>query len=261
MALSKIAEALLFAPAFLWFFAGTLPDPSRVAWLVGIAAIGVGATYIALAAAYRGGNLSFVYPISRGSALLFLPLFGFAFLDERLGVLPAIGLSSIVAGILVMQLRDFSRDALASVAASLRAGSTQFAVLTGFVTALFTIWDKIAVRELHPFAYMYLYTSVVAAGYAWWAFSARRPPNETRDTWRGHRWAIVTIGVMNMVSYGLTLVALQQGVSSLVIGLRQVSIVLGVLMGWRLLGEPMPATRRWGVALIAVGCVAVALRD
>jgi uncharacterized membrane protein len=71
----------------------------------------------------------------------------------------------------------------------------------------------------------------------------------------------VTIGVMNMVSYGLTLVALQQGVSSLVIGLRQVSIVLGVLMGWRLLGEPMPATRRWGVALIAVGCVAVALRD
>jgi drug/metabolite transporter (DMT)-like permease len=112
---------------------------------------------------------------------------------------------------------------------------------------------------MQPFAYMYLYTVVVAVVYGAWAVR-RASHRERADTWRQHRGAIVGIGVMNMVSYGLTLVALTRGTSSLVIGLRQLSIVAGVALGWLVLREAIGWPRRIGVAMIAIGCVLIATR-
>jgi drug/metabolite transporter (DMT)-like permease len=42
-----------------------------------------------------------------------------------------------------------------------------------------------------------------------------------------------------------------------VIGVRQVSIAIGVLFGWRLLGEALTPPRRVGSSLIVAGCLLV----
>ncbi len=259
VALSKVAELVVFAPVFLIGFLDGLPPLPRLLMFVSVAAGGVLGNYVALAAAYRRAELGMVYPVSRGAALVFLPLLGSLFLGETLSRRAAMGLLIIVAGILVLQLPTLTLAAARQVTREFRRPAIGFALLSALLTAVFTVWDKRAVREMHPFAYMYLYTVGVSVAYATWVVR-RVSAADRRATWREHRWPIVAIGVMNMASYFLTLVALQSDVSSLVIGLRQVSIVAGVFLGWQLLGEPMTQARATGVGLITLGCLVVATR-
>ena len=63
----------------------------------------------------------------------------------------------------------------------------------------------------------------------------------------------------NTVAYLLVLVALRTATSSYVVALRQLSVAVGALLGWRLLGEEFGPPRRLGVALVVAGCLLVAL--
>jgi len=258
VALSKIVEVVLFAPVFVWGFAADLPEAATVAWFTAVAATGVGLNYLFLARAYRHGELSVVYPISRGAILAFLPVAGWFALGERVAPLGVAGLLAIVCGILVLNLPEWSRSAVRGLATSLRGRATLYSIAAGFVAAGYTVWDKRAVAVMAPFAYMYLYTVLVALGYGVW-LATRVASGATRQAWRAHAPSIVGIGAMNTASYLLILLALRTGVTSYVLGMRQVSIAVGVWMGWALLRERMSGPRLAGVVLIVAGCLAVTL--
>lgn len=258
VALSKVAEAVLLAPVFAWGFASALPDAGTVLWYTGVAATGVGLNYVFLAHAYRHGDLAVVYPMSRGAILVFLPIAGWFALGERVAPAGVSGLAAIVSGILVLNLPAFSTGAVRALHTSLRSRATAYSIAAGLVAAGYTIWDKRAIRHLSPFAYMYLYTVLVAMGYAAW-LALRVAPVDVRGTWRSHRASIVAIGLLNSCSYLLILLALRTGVTSYVLGMRQLSIAVGVALGGWLLGERLTRPRLCGVALIVAGCLVVTM--
>ncbi len=70
---------------------------------------------------------------------------------------------------------------------------------------------------------------------------------------------MVRVAAGNTGTYLLVLFALRGETSSYVVGLRQLGVVAGALLGWRLPGEPVGPARRLGVAAISAGCVLVAL--
>ena len=55
------------------------------------------------------------------------------------------------------------------------------------------------------------------------------------------------------------LVALKDGLSTQVLAVRQLSIPIGVLLGWRLLKESLTPPRVMGSSLITAGCILAAL--
>ncbi|MEO7964711.1 MAG: EamA family transporter [Gemmatimonadaceae bacterium] len=252
--MSKIAESVIFAPIFLLGFRTTLPPLATTLWLTVFAAVGVGANYVALGQAYTHGELSFVYPIARGAALVFLPVVGFVALGEHLSFGGVIALTCITAGIVALNLSAFTSEAFHALTIALRSRATAWALTAALITALYTTWDKHAVRQMAPFAYMYLYTFFVSLGYAAW-LTYRHEKSVLAGTWRASRLAIVAIGALNTVSYLLVLFALRTGITSYVLGLRQLSIAAGVALGWRYLREPMSRPRATGVALIIGGCL------
>lgn len=258
VALSKVTEVTLLAPVFLIGYAPGLSSVREALWWSGVAAVGVAAVYITLARAYRLGDLSFVYPIARGAILVFLPLVGWVTLGETLSPLGVAGLAAVVLGIIALNVQGTGRAAVRGLARTLGGRATLYAMLAGFFSAVFTVWDKRAVVHLAPFAYMYLYTLLVAAGYAAW-LRVRVPRHEVVRTWRQWWPSISAIGLMNTASYLLILFALRTGVTSYVLGMRQLSIAGGVALGWRYLREPMTAGRTIGVALILCGCLALAV--
>jgi drug/metabolite transporter (DMT)-like permease len=255
--LSKVVEALAFAPFFVVLALPGMPLTWHAVGLVLVATAGVLANYAALTMAYRHGDLMIAYPVSRGATLLFLPVLGWLALGERLAPLGLLGLATIVAGVVVLNLPAISLAALRQLEEHLRHRAIFWAVVVALNTAVFTLWDKFAVQSLEPFTYMYLYTALTAVGYM--VFVARRHPRAViAREWRDKRGAIVQVGLLNTLSYLLILFALRTGVSSYVIGFRQLSIAFGVLLGWRLLGESFSPARRAGVVLIVAGCVLVA---
>ena len=254
VALSKLSEAVVFAPVFLLFFAPSLPRSMAVLTLTSFAALGVLANYVLLAKAYRHGDLSFVYPTSRGAILFFLPIVGFLAMRERISPLGLAALAAIVTGIVTLNLESLTLASVRRLRSAFASRASTYALLAGLVAAVYTIWDKYSIRQLQPFAYMYLYTAMVAAAYGAWLF-ARRPRAGIAVTWRMSWPSIIAIGVLNTTSYLLVLAALADGVSSYVLGMRQLSIVFGVALGWKALGEPLGAPRATGVALILAGCL------
>lgn len=258
IALSKAAEALVFLPAFL-ALAWAAP-PGALGGVAPFVAVGTGfvlASYVTLGAAYRAGDLSFIYPIARGGALLFLPLLGWLFLGERVGPVGWVAIAAILAGVAVMQLPALTRAGLRALGTHLRGPATLLALLMALVLAASTIWDKHAVRSVSLWGYFYGYTAAAGACYLAWVLRADGPAR-VRAEWRAHGRTALAVGVLNTVSYGLALLALRTGGSTYVVGLRQVSIAVGVWLGARWLGEEVSRPRRVGVALLLAGCVLMA---
>jgi drug/metabolite transporter (DMT)-like permease len=256
--ISKACEALVYLPVFLavlWTAPGHALRGTGVYVAVGTAMVLV--TYATLATAYRHGDLSFTYPIARGGALLFLPALGWLVLGERVGPFGWAAIAAILGGVVVMQLPRLDAAAARDFFVHARGPATLLALLLAFLLAAGTIWDKISVSAVNLFVYFYGYTA--AAGVCYIAWVARADGlGAIRTEWRAHGGAAVAVGVLNTLSYGLALVALREGGSTYVVGLRQVSIAVGVLLGARLLGEHLSVPRRLGVALVLAGCFLMA---
>lgn len=258
LGLSKVLEAVVFAPAFVvlaWDDVALL----RADWpLVLVAAALTLLNYVALGRAYASGELGVVYAVARGAALLILPLLGFLLLGERVSGTGWAAIGCIVGGLALVQLPAFVPGAARRLGRELARPAIRWALLAALATAGYTAWDRRAVQTLPPFTYVYAYTVVVAAAYGAWLLHHHGRPALAAE-WRRHRGAIAQVAVLNTVTYLLVLFALRTSTSSYVLGLRQLGIAVGAVLGWRLLGEAFGAPKRVGVVVLVLGCALVAM--
>lgn len=258
-ALSIVAEAVLLLPlglVVLFSSGGSMPVLGFLGAIAVAAALAL-ANYAALMAAYRRADLSLAYPVARGGVFLFLPLLGFVVFGERIDGRGWFALALIVGGIMMLPLTRFNRQALGELGRHLRERAVGYALLAAAATAGYTIWDKYAIQSLDTFLYFAGYTVLLGL---WFALALLRSPrDEVRDEFRRHSVSIVVIGILIAVSYLLVLVALRDGASTQVLAVRQLSIPIGVLLGWRLLRESVTGPRVIGSSLITAGCILAAL--
>jgi uncharacterized membrane protein len=255
--LSKVVEAMLLAPLLL---AVTPEWPTLAAWwqLPVVGAVLVLLNYVFLAAAYRRGDLSLVYPVSRGAILVFLPALALVTIGERLDAAGWAAIAVIVAGIAVLQLPRFDAASGRAWLRGLRAPATMFALIAALVAAAYTVWDKRAVQVLSPLTYFAAYSVIVGAVYGVGLYITGSAALLKR-IWHTRRGVVVQIAVLNSVSYLMALAALQDSKASYVIALRQLSIAAGAMLGWWILGEALPLPRRVGIAMLLAGCGLLAL--
>lgn len=256
--LSIVVEALLLLPlaAVVLFSSGGIPILKFVPAIIVAAALAL-ANYAALMAAYRRADLSLAYPVARGGVFLFLPFLGFLVFGERLDGRGWLALAMIVTGIMLLPLTRFDRQALGDLGRHLRGSAIGFALLAAAATAGYTIWDKYAIGFLDTFLYFAGYTMLLGV---WFGIAlARAPREEVRAQLRAHSTTIVIIGFLIAASYLLVLIALRDGMSTQVLAVRQLSIPIGVLLGWRLLRETLSVPRAIGSTLITGGCLLAAV--
>ncbi|MGN6791848.1 MAG: EamA family transporter [Streptosporangiaceae bacterium] len=141
---------------------------------------------------------------------------------------------------------------------STAAAAIGFALVTGMFIGCYTIWDKYAVSTLH--------TEPVLQGYAGFpVMTAVFTPFVLRDrarlgkVWRSYRPQVLGAAVLSPLAYMLVLVALSFTAVSAVAPAREVSVLFGVLLGGRLLGEGSLARRLVAAAAIVAGIIAIAI--
>ena len=257
-ALSIVVEALLLLPLALVVLvsSGGVGGSQFLLAIVVAAALAL-ANYAALMAAYRRADLSLAYPVARGGVFLFLPLLGFLVFGERLDGRGWLAVAMIVTGIMLLPLTRFDRAALGDLGRHLRGSAMGFALLAAAATAGYTVWDKYAIGFLDTFLYFAGYTLLLGV---WFAIAlARSPRRDVLVQFRTHRGTIVIVGFLIAASYLLVLIALRDGMSTQVLAVRQLSIPIGVLLGWRLLRETLAPPRAIGASLITGGCLLAAV--
>lgn len=241
-----------YAPAAAATVLVTHPHLTTLNWvfLIGTGLLHTGYFFF-LQRGYAHGDLSLAYPLGRGTGALLAASGGLVLLGERPGFLAAAGIAAVIAGVVVIGLpRRDQRQANSTAVA--------FASLTGLFIACYTLWDTFAVARLHtpPLLQALAGFPVMAVAFAPLAL---RAPDRLARLWRTYRWQAVGAGVLSPLAYILVLIALSFAPVSAVAPTREVSVLIGVVLGKRMLGEEGLARRlAAGVAIVA-GIIMIAL--
>ena len=220
------------------------------------------AYYLCLSAAYSHGALSLAYPIARGTGVALVPLLALPLVHERISLAGGVGIALVVAGILVMHqepLRALVRQPL-GIAAGQRSGvnlGTFFALLTGLAICAYSLVDKAGVARVHPVVYGYLLMAGMTLGLSPYILTRRRAG--LRREWDENRVPILVVGLLVLGTYLIILTAMRLTAVSYIVALREVSIVIGAVLGVWVLGEGGGRERIPGAVLILAGVLAIAV--
>ena len=234
---------------FAWFHN---PQSFNIkAWSVILASAVVHVLYlIVLQKGYRESNFSVVYPLARGTGPLFSVIGAVLILDEMPGVLGWFGIASILVGILLIagfpQLLRNTNDRLPK--------GILWETMTGVFIAAYTVIDGYAVKVLGMAPVIY-YLLGLTLRTALLAPVALRSPQLIKDQWSQNRRSIIVVGVLSPLAYTLVLYAMMRAPLSYVAPVRELSMLVGVFVGARLLRERYVFSRMVGTALIVLGVI------
>lgn len=249
--LMGVLSSTIYAPLALGLAFWQTPhfSPLLAACIVGSAGLHVG-YFVSLQRGYASGDMSLVYPLARGTGPMLATLMAIVLFGEHPGPLALSGGALIIISVFVISggltgLRG-PRPPLPAVA---------YGLITGVFIAGYTLLDKYAMSSLLIAPLIYDWLSNLGRATLLTPHALRRRGEAVR-LWRAHRAAILGVAIMSPMAYILILTAMVFTPVSYVAPAREVSILIGVLLGAHLLSEGQLRARA-GVALVMLVGIAL----
>ncbi len=219
-----------------------------------------GVYILALSKAYESGDISYVYPIARSAPAL-VPVAAFVIIGETISLRGGIGIAIVVLGMLALQFRGDSRSALRNFSRAVVKKDAIWAFVTLGAVVAYSLVDKAAMVTLAdvdaiapplrgPFFFM---LQVIFCYLLFGGYMATTRKLNLKAVW-GAQWRqIIVAAVGAMSSYSLILHVMQTSPVSYIVSLRQSSVLLAVIVGWRQLKEPYGGRRLLTSAVMLLG--------
>jgi len=205
--------------------------------------------------AYERGDLSLVYPLSRGSGPLFVPFLAVVLMREQLSFSGILGIALVVVGIYVIHLRSFSMQSFLEPVLAMRGSASLWAFCTGGTIAGYSLVDKVGVTLVYPPVYIYLMFVITLVLLSPAVFASER--QDLKKEWQINRFTIIIVGFLDLFTYLLILFALRVSKVSYVAAAREVSIVFSAFLGIMFLREKNAPQKLAGAVLISMGVVLI----
>lgn len=200
---------------------------------------------------YQVADLSVVYPVARGTGPMLSTLGAFFILGETPSGQGVAGLLLVIAGIgFIATQGDLSAFRRPGGQSGVRWGTA-----TGGLIASYTVVDAYAVKTLgiapvvldwfSNLLRFFLLAPLVIAN-----------PRRAMEAMQGYWWIAVGVGLLSPLSYILVLAALTSGAPlSLVAPMREMSMMVGALMGMLILREKVGRWRIAGCGVLIAGVI------
>lgn len=233
-----VSGGLLFLPVFLVV---DRPGADTLPFLAASSVVHV-VYVVALTRAYRHGDFSFAYPLSRGGGALLAAIGGVLFLADTLSALAWLAIAVVVGGLASLVRPGVSRVAL------LWAG------LTATMIGIYTTLDVAGARRSSGLGYgvalvlgagLLLTAAILGSGRA-----ARLGP-ALRQEWP----RFVVGGICSTLAYSMVLAGARLAPVGYVAALRESSVILGAGAGWLFLHERLGRARLASALVVTVGLV------
>lgn len=229
-----------------------LPLPAAASWPFLAASVAIHVGYFALVAAtYRVSDMSYAYPLMRGTGPLLVAFASGPIIGERLSAGAWAGVVLICAGVLGLAFAHHRpRDAIGA--------ATAFALANAVVIAAYTLVDGVGARlSGHAVAYTMWMFVLTAPLLLTWAL-LRRHSDLVRNI--RSRWHFGLLGgVCTLGAYALVLWAMTQAPVAVVAALRETAILFGTVLSALVLKEHFGWTRHAAAAVVMVGVVILRL--
>ncbi|MSR89289.1 MAG: hypothetical protein EXS67_06515 [Candidatus Margulisbacteria bacterium] len=239
--------------SILIFFPYVLSHLNAINWcwqsiLVMIASMVFHGVYcVLLSRAYSVADISKIYPITRGSSSLIVPLVAVTMMGERLTFLGWSGVVAIVLGILLLNESSWSTEGIKK----LITPHTLLALMIGACIASYILVDKIAV---HYFPVLTVNWIGTAGNIIMLLFFVRSKRTVIRE-WKINYIKILIGAILAPLSYILFLYVVQNHQVAQLAPIREIGTVFGVAIGVFLLKEPKGPRRLIASALVTGGII------
>jgi drug/metabolite transporter (DMT)-like permease len=252
--LMYIASNIIYLPAVVYEFkAGKEMYSLPLLWFSLSSAVLHLAYFGILQKGYRNADLSVVYPLARGAGPLFSSVAAILFLHEQLKLTSTLGLFLIIAGVLLITGLSFRKDNNKKIMTGIFYG-----VATGCFIALYTFNDALAVKN-YAVSPLTLTLATNLFGAILLIPLIARQKSELHREIREKKWIITGIAILSPAAYILVLVALKYAPVTVVAPAREISILLGVFIGSRVLKEEDGRRRLIASLLILSGIISLSL--
>lgn len=201
---------------------------------------------------YKVGDLSFVYPIARGTGPMLVAIAAMFIYGERLNTVSIIGISLILISVFIIT---------GGLPALKKINTLQpvfYGLVIGVMIAGYTLLDKGAVSLFVMSPLLLNYGSIVAQ-VVLLTPSAYKRWNQVRTDWKYRKKEAIGVGILSPLAYILILTTMVFTPVSHVAPVREVSILIGAIMGTYLLREGIGVRRIVASAMMVIGIAAVAL--
>jgi len=226
-----------------------LPAPEAWGYLA-LSTLIHNAYYLLLTQSYRFGDLSYAYPLARGSAPLLVAAMAYVFAGEKLSLYGIAAVCLICAAILSLAFAGRGRAS----AQRPDPRGTAFALLTGVSIAGYTLSDGLGARlSGDPVGYIMALYILEATPIL--AFALIRRRDQLLSTLRSNWRPSLVGGLFAFLAYAFVVWALGRAPMTFVSALRETSVVIAALIGSRLLGEPFGGRRLAAASVVAFGVV------
>lgn len=254
-ALVHFMGALVALPALLMV---GLPRVESLPFIAASLVVHVG-YYVALAGAYRHGELGLTYPIMRGFAPLLVALGSASFVGEALNTAQWAGVLGVTLGVALV--------GLAHPGQALHHGKALgYAFANAVIIAVYTFVDGLGVRQevaAGGEAARYVLLLFVLDGLPYPALVAwqrGRAGRRALAAYARRRWPVATLGgAASIGSYAIALWAMTQAPVASVAALRETSVLFAAVLGTLLLKEAFGWQRAAGTVVIVAGVVVLRL--
>ena len=238
MGITSVLEVTIFLP--LTF---TVPFPTLEVWYFLIATVIIHVIYrLNVIYSYRYGDLSYIYPISRGSSCLFVAIISILFLNSDISVAGFVGIVIVCIGLFLI---SYSKNL------SFNFRGFALAISTAILITAYTLVDGVGVRlSENGFSYIY------------WLFTLNGIPLliigliskdglRKRETYTFRSG--IAAGVFATSSYAIVVWSMQFIEIAYVSSIREISIVFAAIIGMLFLFEKNAKSRIIPSILIVSG--------
>jgi drug/metabolite transporter (DMT)-like permease len=197
------------------------------------------AYFLLLTAAYGRADLSFVYPIARGTAPVLVLVVGVVVLGTGTSVAQICGVLLVAGGVLLVR----------GVGSSAGLGDLLLAVSVSACIAAYTLVDKHGIQYASPVVYQELSMIVPTLGFLVLVFRSRGPQAVADAI----GLPSIAAGLATFGAYILVLAALARAPAASVAAVRETSVVIATALAAPLLHERVGAVRLAGAVLVVLG--------
>ena len=238
MGITSVLEVTIFLP--LTF---TVPFPTLEVWYFLIATVIIHVFYrLNVIYSYRYGDLSYIYPISRGSSCLFVAIISILFLSSDISVAGFVGILIVCIGLFLI---SYSKNL------SFNFRGFALAISTAILITAYTLVDGVGVRlSENGFSYIY------------WLFTLNGIPlliigliskDGLRKTETYNFRSGIAAGIFATSSYAIVVWSMQFIEIAYVSSIREISIVFAAIIGMFFLFERNAKSRIIPSILIVTG--------
>jgi drug/metabolite transporter (DMT)-like permease len=190
--------------------------------------------------------------------MVYVPIWGMLLMGERLSLPGVCGILLVLVGTYSIQLQRFSYSDLVRPFRDLSSPSVRAALMAGFIYSIGSIAEKNGVGSYSPLYFTYFLVIIMLLQMSVNLFRPKYRPNipaELKENWP----LILASGPIMMASFLTFRYGLNLSPVSYAVPVRQVSIVVGVLIGIFFLKESCGRIRLAAAMVILAGAVLIRL--